>query len=146
MRRGNLSSVTLPPPRKISKNEAWEQAWHHVTLRLKVRIQRENFDKILTFNLDGAQYNMFCCLAGTFNGVDDNGHEFVITLNAKDIIEIIEDNRDEAKAGCEKLADSILRDNDIEVTSWYEKRKEIKNAKNGNSFWKRVFGRADKEW
>lgn len=130
-----------PEPRPISKYEAERLTWNKVMFRMRCRIIREGFDMVLSFSLSGSRYDKFTGMEGTFSGITDDGREYIISLRDTDIIEVLADNRDDAKAEYKRLVDEILANNKKEIDEWNERRKVFteENTNKKNSFWKRIW-------
>lgn len=133
--------ISDPPPRPISKYEAERSAWNKVVFHMRCHIVRESFDMVLSFSLPGSRYDKFIGLEGTFSGITDDGREYIISLSDTDIIEVLADNRDDAKAEYKRLVDEILANNKKEIDEWNERRKVFieENTNKKNSFWKRIW-------
>ena len=132
--------ISNPPPRPISKYEAERSAWNKVVFHMRCHIVRESFDMVLSFSLPGSRYDKFIGLEGTFSGITDDGREYIISLSDTDVIEVLDDNRDDAKTEYKRLVDEILANNRREIIQWDEKYRTFteENTNSENSFWKRI--------
>lgn len=140
--KANIPMIEVPP-RPISRYEAERLSWGKVVFYMKCRIIRNGFNKVLSFSLSGYRYDKFTGMEGTFSGFDEDGKEYIISLRDTDIIEVLSDNRDSAKAEYERLVCKALENNRMEIDRWYEQHKaESKEVQNHRqSFWSRIIFR-----
>lgn len=102
--------------------------WYNEHIQLKAKISRGEQTLILDFPLNGAEYDKFIRMDGTFSGVDTLGKTIVVKLLDTDIITIIESDYEEVKSKydekCSDDYDSYLAKERERRKAYEEKQKQ----------------------
>ena len=110
--------------------------WYNEHIQLKAKISRGEQTLILDFPLNGAEYDKFIRMDGTFSGVDTLGKTIVVTLLDTDIITIIESDYEEVKSKydekCSDDYDSYLA-KERERCKAYEERQKQEEEKQSSA-------------
>lgn len=122
--------------------------WHQETIRVHAQIDRVISDSTIVFTLNGAQYDEFIRMSGTFVCVDAHGDKRLFTFQPDDVVRIIENNYEEIRYKWnqkrEEYRQQLIneeKEKDRLRAEERRKKEEAEEAERMKHFWYRLFHR-----